>query len=101
MSRGRSPAVARPSQQRPPGFFSLVMLALSVTFMAAITSVMLFLNGSLTLFALHWIVDDHPEWAERRSIFQFVLFTVPLLLVVAEWFAWDLLRGSLTRENRQ
>ncbi|MCC9603080.1 hypothetical protein LOC67_21230 [Stieleria sp. JC731] len=80
-------------------YLSILLLSLSVTATAAMTCVLIVANGSVTLYGLHWFVSENPEWADRRSVIQFALFTVPLLMVVIEWLIWDFIRGRLSKER--
>ncbi|OYP33782.1 hypothetical protein [Rhodopirellula sp. MGV] len=77
----------------------IAMLAVSITAAALVTATMIVANGSITLFCVYWFVEKNPDWAERRSIIQFVLFTVPMIMVVAEWILWDVIRGHLSKER--
>ncbi len=62
---------------------------------AVLTCVMLFINGSLVLAILTAISRSGPSWASKPEFSQFMLFIIPVLLVVAEWMMIDYVRTRL------
>jgi uncharacterized membrane protein YhdT len=59
---------------------------------AAVTCVMLFVNGSLVMAVLSAFAEAGPSWASEPAFSQFTLFLVPVLLVVVEWMMIDYVR---------
>ncbi|MEM1069015.1 MAG: hypothetical protein AAGI63_08980, partial [Planctomycetota bacterium] len=52
---------------------------------AALTGLMLFINGSLVMAVLDALGRTGPGWLKKPAFTQFVLFAVPVVLVVIEW----------------
>jgi hypothetical protein len=59
---------------------------------AALTGFLLFINGSLVMAVLTAITRSGPSWASKPEFSQFMLFIIPVLLVVAEWIMIDYVR---------
>ena len=68
---------------------------------ALVSAVLLFLNGSLTLAVLEAMVVQRPDWGGNKGALQFALFTVPLLLLIAEWIVWDRFRSMFGRKSEK
>ena len=81
------------------GFFAILGGASSAFFSALLTALLLLVNGSVTLILMGSLVDAGPDWIHREGLLQFVLFTFPLVMVVAQWKVLDFVRGLLTRES--
>lgn len=63
---------------------------------ALVTCVMLFINGSLVMAVLSAIARSGPSWASNPAFSQFLLFTVPLILVIAQWMMIDYVRTRIS-----
>lgn len=59
---------------------------------ASITGLLLFLNGSLVMALLTAFSASGPSWAKKPAFSQFVLFSLPVALVVIQWMMIDYLR---------
>lgn len=66
---------------------------------ALATSILLFLNGALVLAVLTAFADRGPAWVSNPQLMQFCLFTLPVVLVVAQWMMIDYLRTRLIRRQ--
>jgi len=66
---------------------------------ALLTCLMLFINGSLVMAVLTALARSGPSWTSRPEFSQFMLFIVPVLLVVAEWIMIDYVRTRLTQRR--
>ena len=64
---------------------------------AAITCFLLFLNGSLVMAVLMAADGLRFEWLRNSKVSQFLLFALPLVLVVIEWKAIDYVRTRFRR----
>jgi hypothetical protein len=64
---------------------------------AMLTGFMLFINGSLVLAVLTAIGRTGPSWASKPEFSQFMLFLMPVLMVVAEWMMIDYVRTRFRR----
>jgi hypothetical protein len=62
---------------------------------ALLTCLMLFINGSVVMAVLTAISRSGPSWASKPEFSQFMLFIVPVMLVVAEWMMIDYVRTRL------
>jgi len=62
---------------------------------ALLTGFMLFINGSLVMAVLTALARTGPSWTSNPEFSQFVLFLVPVLMVVAEWMMIDYVRTRL------
>ena len=74
------------------------------TISAFITGALLLLNGGIVLMTLNQSSGDFPIWMRKPEVLQFLLFFLPLVLVVTEWIAWDAFRwliGNLLRRFRK
>ncbi len=65
---------------------------------ALLTCLMLFINGSLVMAVLTAVARSGPSWASKPEFSQFMLFLVPVLLVVAEWVMIDYVRTRLRQQ---
>ncbi len=66
---------------------------------AALTCLMLFINGSLVMALLTAFAASGPSWANKPEFSQFILFLVPVMLVVAEWMMIDYVRTRLRQRS--
>ncbi|TWU60390.1 hypothetical protein Poly51_06650 [Rubripirellula tenax] len=66
---------------------------------ALVTSFMLFINGSLVMALISVVSQAGPEWASNAQLSQFLLFTLPVILVIIEWMMIDYVRTRL-RQRR-
>lgn len=60
---------------------------------ALLTGGLLFINGSLVMAVLAALARTGPSWTSKPEFSQFILFLVPVLMVVAEWIMIDYLRS--------
>lgn len=60
---------------------------------AMLTGFMLFINGSLVMAVLAALARSGPSWASNPEFSQFILFLMPVLMVVAEWVMIDYVRS--------
>lgn len=65
---------------------------LSAIASASITCFMLFVNGALVMAILTAIAQSGPEWAGNAEFTQFMVFTTPVAMVVAQWMMIDYVR---------
>jgi hypothetical protein len=66
---------------------------------ALLTCLMLFVNGSLVMAILTALARNGPPWLSKPEFLQFMLFLVPVLLVVAEWMMIDYVRTRLRHRS--
>lgn len=66
---------------------------------ALITCLMLFINGSLVLAFLAAFTRFGPEWMHNPRFAQFMLYLVPVLLVVVEWMMIDYVRSRFQQNT--
>lgn len=66
---------------------------------AVLTCVLLFINGSLVMAVLTAITQTGPSWIRGPEFSQFILFTVPVVMVVAQWMMIDYVRSRLWRNH--
>ncbi|QDT06100.1 hypothetical protein K227x_45070 [Rubripirellula lacrimiformis] len=66
---------------------------------ALITSLMLFVNGSLVMAVISAMQRSGPDWANHAQLSQFLLYTLPVVLVVIEWMMIDYLRTRFSRRR--
>ncbi len=66
---------------------------------ALLTCLLLYINGSLVMAVLTALARSGPAWASKPEFSQFVLFLVPVLLVIAEWMMIDYVRTRFTRRE--
>ncbi len=62
---------------------------------ALVTSLMLFINGSLVMAIVSAVQRTSPSWAGSVQLSQFLLFTVPVLFVILEWMMIDYVRTRI------
>ncbi len=62
---------------------------------ALITCGLLFINGSLVMAVIAALARSGPDWASKPEFSQFLLFSVPVLMVIAEWMMIDYVRTRL------
>jgi hypothetical protein len=62
---------------------------------ALLTGFMLFINGSFVLALLSVLSKVGPAWTNRAEFSQFLLFIMPVLLVIAQWMMIDYVRSRL------
>lgn len=60
---------------------------------------MLFINGSLVLAFLAAFDRIGPDWMRNPSFAQFMLYLVPVLLVVVEWMMIDYVRSRFQQSS--
>ena len=65
---------------------------------ALVTCLMLFINGSLVLAFLAVFDRVGPAWMRDPSFSQFMLFLVPVLLVVVQWIMIDYVRSRFQQD---
>ena len=64
---------------------------------AGVTCLMLLVNGSLVMAVLDSIPNNAPPWARKAEFVQFMLYLVPVLLVVIQWMMIDYIRSRFRR----
>lgn len=64
-----------------------------------LTCLLLFINGGLVQAAYAVLAPTGPALMGNPRVSQFVLFTVPVLLVVVEWVMIDFVIGRLRRST--
>jgi uncharacterized membrane protein YhdT len=65
----------------------------------ALTCLLLLLNGSLVLAILDSIPSTAPSWAKKPEFLQFLLFLLPVLMVVVQWIVIDYVRSRFRRRS--
>ncbi len=81
-----------------PGFVATTAGLLSGLLSAAVTALLLLINGSLVLVLLGSFASTAPAWLVREGFLQFILFSVPLVLVALEWMIWDAFHNLIIRD---
>ena len=66
---------------------------------ALVTALMLFVNGSLVMALLSAFAENGPPWLSNPRFNQFVLFTVPVLLVIGQWIMIDYVRTRIAGKS--
>ncbi|EMI23042.1 putative membrane protein [Rhodopirellula maiorica SM1] len=61
------------------------------------TCILLFFNASFVMALLTAAESKFPIWAQNAEASQFILFTVPLVLVVLQWMLIDYARSRFRR----
>ncbi|MEE2935070.1 MAG: hypothetical protein VYA84_03635 [Planctomycetota bacterium] len=64
---------------------------------AVLTGFLLFINGSLVMAVLTALAQSGPEWISKPAFSQFMLFAMPVFLVVIEWMMIDYVRTRLRK----
>ncbi|TWU43319.1 hypothetical protein Q31b_23580 [Novipirellula aureliae] len=59
----------------------------------AITCVLLFFNASFVMALIKLLEPVLPIWARTAGATQFLLFLIPVILLVAEWMLIDFIRS--------
>jgi hypothetical protein len=101
----RQPAIRHTRTPSPPqrlaraGVWVTLGSAAMALIAALVSGWLLLINGSFVLVFLHTVSQDGPEWFRRKGTMQFALFVLPLLMLVAQWMIWDLLRGLFSRRD--
>ena len=73
---------------------STMTMGCVVSFGAAVlTGFMLFINGSLVMAVLAALARSGPSWASNPEASQFLLFLMPVVMVVVEWMMIDYVRS--------
>jgi uncharacterized membrane protein YhdT len=66
---------------------------------ATLTCLLLLVNGSLVMAVLDSVPNTAPSWARKPEFVQFMLFLMPVLLVVVQWIMIDYVRGRFRRRT--
>lgn len=66
---------------------------------AVLTGFLLFINGSLVMAVLAALARSGPSWASNPEASQFLLFLMPVMMVVAEWVMIDYVRSRFFRHH--
>ncbi len=66
---------------------------------ALLTCLMLFINGSLVMALLAAFASSGPSWATKPEFSQFVLFLLPVVLVVIQWMMIDYVRTRFRQRS--
>lgn len=64
---------------------------------ALLTSMMLFINGSLVMAIITAMQRSGMAWIDSPQLSQFLLFTVPVMLVIVQWLMIDYVRTRVRR----
>lgn len=67
---------------------------------ALVTCFMLFINGSFVWALLSALANSGPSWASKPELSQFLLFLLPVLMVIAEWIMIDYVRSRMRHRDR-
>lgn len=59
---------------------------------AVVTCGLLFINGSFVMALLTAFAASGPSWARKPEVSQFILFSMPVVLVVVQWMMIDYVR---------
>lgn len=59
---------------------------------ACITSLMLFINGSIIWAILSTLAEQGISWAAKTEVTQFLLFALPVALSLIQWKLVDYIR---------
>ena len=66
---------------------------------ALLTCVLLFINGSLVMALLTALSGSGPQWTKNPEFSQFMLFLLPVILVVIQWKSLDYVRSRLGQRH--
>jgi hypothetical protein len=66
---------------------------------AVLTCLLLFVNGSLVLAILDVLDGDGMRWLDEQGLSQFLLFVVPVALVVIQWLMIDYVRTRFSSRH--
>ncbi len=64
---------------------------------ALLTSLMLFINGSLVMAILTAMQRAGLTWIASPQLSQFLLFTIPVVLMIVQWLMIDYVRTRMRR----
>jgi len=62
---------------------------------ALLTCFLLFINGALVMAVVRALAQSGPSWLGHAEFSQFLLLSIPVLLVIIEWLMFDYLRSRL------
>lgn len=65
---------------------------LYVFWVAGVACLLLFINGGIVMALIDVISDLGPTWLRNKQLAQILLFVVPVVLLVIEWWMFDRLR---------
>ncbi|MCG8648853.1 MAG: hypothetical protein MI861_03420 [Pirellulales bacterium] len=66
---------------------------------ATLTCFLLFLNGSLVMAILAAVAAAGPSWTSKPEFSQFMLFLMPVVLVVVQWLMIDYVRTRFQQRS--
>ena len=66
---------------------------------AAVTCVLLLFNGALVIATIDNLPRETPDWVRKPEFTQFMLFLMPVAMVVIEWIFLDYIM-NLFRSRR-
>lgn len=66
---------------------------------ALLTCLMLFINGSLVMALLGAFAAAGPSWIAKPEFSQFMLFLIPVVLVVIQWMMIDYVRTRFSQRS--
>lgn len=66
---------------------------------AILTCLLLFLNGSLVMALLSAFAATGPSWARKPEFSQFILFLMPVVMVVIQWMMIDYVRTRFQQRS--
>ena len=81
--------MSHPRRESIRGLRSIAASMLMTLVIALITGFLLLLNGAIVLVSLKTILRGGPDWTQSTGVWQFLLFTIPVVLVILQWMAWD------------
>lgn len=65
---------------------------MSAVISALVTALMLFINGALVLAVLVAVKGESQSWFNDKRVSQFLLYTIPVALVIVQWLMIDYVR---------
>ncbi|MEO1527495.1 MAG: hypothetical protein AAFX06_18865 [Planctomycetota bacterium] len=79
--------------------FPIVAGIASALLSAVATALLLLMNGAIVMVLLGSTFTFSASWMARDGMLQFMLFFIPLLLVVVEWMIWDVVQAVFVRSG--
>jgi len=73
---------------------------LASTLSAALSCVFLVINGAFVMALLSVAASGGAQWIENEKLSQFLLFGLPIALLIVQWRLIDTLRWILRRRQR-
>ena len=70
------------------------------TFSAVLSCFLLLINGAIVMALLSVAASGGAEWIQNEKLSQFLLFCLPITLLIVQWWLIDTLRWILRRRPR-